>query len=321
MGLDIYEQYPAAKSVFEECDEAVGGSLKKLMFKGPLDALTSTENAQPAILCHSIALLRVLEVVIISLERIWESSMYIIRMLALCFLGSPRRSLHSSALVATLSLSLTDAIKLVRLRGEAMRDAVDSQETSMKALIIKGDRLEDIEQLMEKVHRSLPEGEVAEIANINSRSQIVLSGTVKGVEYASSIIQTKGFAGRSVDLPVSAPFHCKLMEPAAEKLLPALEQTKFHHPIIDVISNVTAKPMDPPADIRRFMYEQVTKTVQWQRSIRYAKEGGVNEWVVVGPSRVLSNLLRKEYPLDAIRPIATPDDIAELGPQLKGGSS
>ncbi|KAJ3048290.1 hypothetical protein HK097_010702 [Rhizophlyctis rosea] len=198
-----------------------------------------------------------------------------------------------------------------------MRDAVDTKETSMKALIIKGDRLEDIEKLMEKVQRSLPEGDVAEIANINSRAQVVLSGTVKGVEYASSIIQTKGFAGRAVDLPVSAPFHCKLMESAAEKLSPALERTKFSNPVIPVISNVTAKPMGTAADIRRLMYEQVTKTVQWQRSMRFAREKGVGEWVVVGPSRVLANLLKKEFPGDRIRPIATPEDLRESGPLFK----
>ncbi|KAJ3196513.1 hypothetical protein HK101_008696 [Irineochytrium annulatum] len=187
----------------------------------------------------------------------------------------------------------------------------------MRAIVVNGDHLEDIEALMAKIDRSLPEGEVAEIANINSRSQIVLSGTVKGVEYAGSIIQTKGFAGRSVGIPVSAPFHCSLMKAAAEEMRPALNQIKFNEPSIDVISNVTGKPFEKPEEIGPLLFQQITKTVQWARSIRYARDDYVNEWIVVGPSKVLSNLLRKEYPLDIVKPISTAAEVTALGAFFK----
>ncbi|KAJ3018630.1 hypothetical protein HKX48_002774 [Thoreauomyces humboldtii] len=293
MGMDIYEKFSAARDIIDEADDAVGGTLKKLMFEGPQQTLTSTENAQPAILCHSIALLKVLET-----EHDFD--------IKSC----------TSALVATKSLSLSEAIKLVRLRGELMNQAADTRQTVMKALIILGDHLEDIEAVMGKIQRSLPKGEVAELANINSRSQVVISGTTQGVEYACSIIQTKGYAGRALSLPVSAPFHCSLMAPAASAMKDALSGTKFAEPSIEVISNVTGTPFVSAAEIGPLLHEQITKTVQWQRSTRFAKDDDVHDWVVIGPSRVLANLLRKEYPTDAIKAISTADDVIQSGPQL-----
>ncbi|KNC97469.1 malonyl CoA-acyl carrier protein transacylase [Spizellomyces punctatus DAOM BR117] len=303
MGADIYENFKAARDVIDASDEAVGGGLKKLMFEGPQQTLTSTENAQPAILCHSIALLKVLET-----EFGFDINS--------CTYALGHSLGEYSALVATQSLSLSDAIKLVRLRGEAMHRSVDSGKTTMKALIINGDHLEDIEALMSKIERSLPEGEVAQIANINSRSQVVLSGTSKGVDYACSIIQTKGYAGRALGLPVSAPFHCDLMQPAADEMKPALDGASFNDPTIEVISNVTGMPLGNATEIQSLLHQQITKTVQWQRSIRYAKDDDVHDWVVIGPSRVLANLLRKEFPTDAIRAVATAEDVQQHGPHL-----
>lgn len=303
MGADIYKSFPAARLVIDECDAAVGGGLKQLMFEGPMPSLTSTENAQPAILCHSIALLRVLE----------SEFGFNVRSFS-CALG------HSlgeySALVATDSISLSDAIRLVRLRGLAMHKSTKTKQTAMRALVINGDHLEDIEALMNKVQMFLPEGEVAEIANVNSRSQVVISGSAKGVEYAGSIIHSKGYAGRSVALPVSAPFHCSLMSDSAKKMKPALDKTEFREPVIEVISNVTGVPFPNADQIGSDLTLQITKTVQWQRSIQYARAHDVNEWVVVGPSKVLSNLLKKEYPLDTIRSISTESDVKTLGPLI-----
>ncbi|KAI9363414.1 acyl transferase/acyl hydrolase/lysophospholipase [Zopfochytrium polystomum] len=300
MAADIYRTYPAAKRIVDQCDDAIGGGLRKLMFEGPVQSLTSTEVAQPAILCHSIAMLRVLE----------EEHGFDIKN---CLYALGHSLGEYSALVATKSISLEVALKLVRLRGLAMRTATSSKQTSMRALVINGNHLEDIEALMESIKQSLPDGEVAEISNINSRAQVVLSGTAKGVEYAGSKIQTKGFAGRSIALPVSAPFHCSLMSPAAEKMKPALDGTTFSDPIIDVISNVTGKPFNHPDEIGRLLTDQITKTVQWQRSIQYAREDGVQEWIAVGPSRVLSNLLKKEYPLDVVRCISSEADVRAFG--------
>jgi [acyl-carrier-protein] S-malonyltransferase len=154
-----------------------------------------------------------------------------------------------SALVATDSIGLSDAIRLVRLRGEAMQKSISNKQTAMKALMINGDYLAEIEEMMPRVARSLGSGEVAEIANINSKSQvrksnqIVLSGTEQGVKYACSVLRSKGYTGRSLPLPVSAPFHCSLMANAAESMGIALQKIPFKMPVIDVISNVTARPV------------------------------------------------------------------------------
>jgi [acyl-carrier-protein] S-malonyltransferase len=154
-----------------------------------------------------------------------------------------------SALVATEAISLMDAIRLVRLRGEAMQKSISNKQTAMKALMINGDFLAEIEEMMPRVARSLGAGEVAEIANINSKSQvrrcnqIVLSGTEQGVKYACSVLRSKGYTGRSLPLPVSAPFHCSLMANAAESMRVALQKIHFKMPVIDVISNVTARPV------------------------------------------------------------------------------
>ncbi|KAI8850597.1 acyl transferase/acyl hydrolase/lysophospholipase [Chytridium lagenaria] len=252
MGADIFKEYESARAVMDECEDALGISLKRLMFEGPQHELTSTENAQPAILCHSIALLRVLE---------------------------SELGFDVGSCTYTLGHSLGEYSALT-----------SEKQTAMRALVINGDHLEDIEALMSKV---------AEIANINSRSQVVLSGRQK----------MKGFAGRSVGLPVSAPFHCSLMSPAGEHMRKALEQIEFKEPIIDVISNVTGRPFNSRTDIGHLLEQQVTKTVQWHRSIRFARDEDVNEWIVVGPSRVLSNLLKKEYPLDVIKSVSTTTDL------------
>ncbi|KAJ3099026.1 hypothetical protein HDU97_003512 [Phlyctochytrium planicorne] len=296
MGSDIYKEYESARLVIDECEEVLKAPLKRLMFEGPQSELTSTENAQPAILCHTVALLRVLE-----REYGFDINS--------CTYALGHSLGEYSALVAARSISLADAITLVRERGIAMRNSTSEKQTAMRALVINGDHLEDIEALMEKVERSLPEGEVAEIANVNSRSQVVISGTSKGVEYASSIIQTKGFAGRSVGLPVSAPFHCRLMAPAGEHMKKALSLIDFKEPVIDVISNVTGRPFNDRKEIGHLLEQQITKTVQWQRSIRFARDDDVTEWIVVGPSRVLSNLLKKEYPLDGVKSISTVNDL------------
>ncbi|KAJ3276073.1 hypothetical protein HDV01_006243 [Terramyces sp. JEL0728] len=284
MGADIYKEYASARQVIDECEEALGLRLKNIMFEGPQNVLTSTINAQPgrtgsnaAILCHSIALLRVLE----------HDFGFDIKK---C----------TYAMGHSLGEYLVDAIRLVRLRGEAMQKSVNNKSTAMRALIVTGDYLEAIEELMPRLTRSLP-GEIAEIANINSRTQIVLSGTEKGVEYAASVFHSKGYTGRSLPLPVSAPFHCSLMEPAAEIMGPALDAISFNEPKIEVISNVTAKPFVTPEEINKLLKKQIIQTVNWHRCIQYAKDDFVFDWIVVGPSRVLSNLVKKEYPHDSIR--------------------
>ncbi|TPX37529.1 hypothetical protein SmJEL517_g00780 [Synchytrium microbalum] len=304
MGKDIYSVYQVARTVLDEAEEAVAGGLKSLMFDGPQPVLTQTENAQPAILSHSIALLRVLET-----EYGFDvrHCTYI--------LG------HSlgeySALVAAQSVSLSDAIKLVRLRGQAMAQCIHpSRDTAMKALVVTGS-LEEIESIIQRMQTQLPPGEVAEIANINSKSQVVLSGTTKGVEYASSILQTKRLAGRGISLPVSAPFHCSLMQPASLKMREALSKIAFQDPVTDVISNVTGRPFESASEIPDLLVRQITSPVQWLRSLRYANEDQVHDWVCVGPTKVQANLVKKDFPQEIIKAISTADDVKTVGPKLK----
>ncbi|KAJ3377379.1 hypothetical protein HDU92_008337 [Lobulomyces angularis] len=297
MAKDLYIEYNVAKDLIDEAEEILDFNLKSIMFDGPLQLLTLTENTQPAILCHSIAVLRVLE------------TEYGINVSDFnCALG------HSlgeyTALVATKSLSFSDAVKLVRLRGKSMQESIVEGETCMRALVIDGDHLEDIANLINEIKNDLPEGEVAEIANINSRRQIVLSGTNTGVSYVNSIINTRGFAGRAVGLPVSAPFHCSLMRAAQLKMRPLLEKTNFNSPIIPVISNVTAKPYSKnPSEIRDLLCQQITKTVQWQKSVSDGVKNGIEDWVVCGPSQVLSNLLKREHPKGNILSISSYKDL------------
>lgn len=201
MAADLYEKYPIAKQVLEESEEILQFPLRKVMFDGPMHQLTMTQNTQPAILAHSIAVLRVLE----NVYNFDVSS---------CDFALGHSLGEYSALVASGSLSFKDALRLVRLRGNLMQETIVEGETCMRAVIIDGNKLEEVVKLAQKVQTTLPKGEVAEIANINSRSQIVFSGTTTGVSYMASIINTQGFAGRAVGLPVSCPFHCSLMQGA-----------------------------------------------------------------------------------------------------------
>ncbi|KAF9359107.1 hypothetical protein BGX26_000128 [Mortierella sp. AD094] len=301
MGKDLYDTYAVARQVVDEADDALEGKLKHVMFEGSQEDLTRTENAQPAILTTSIAMLRVLES-----ERgfkIEESCKHA--------LG------HSlgeySALVATKAVALRDAVKLVRLRGEAMTKAVTSiGTTAMSALVVRPAKLEALIKAMDEIEATLPAGELAQIANINSSFQVVISGTVRGVDHASRVLQAQKIAARAVDLPVSAPFHCNLMQPAADAMKEALKTVKFEKPIIDVISNVTAKPITKVEDISDLLVRQVTGTVQWHTSIGYLRDKeNVHDYISLGPGKVLANLLRKEYPLDFVKIVTTAEDIQQ----------
>ncbi|KAG0054120.1 hypothetical protein BGZ83_011907 [Gryganskiella cystojenkinii] len=292
MGRDLYETFEVARRVVDEADDALGGTLKQVMFNGSQEDLTKTENAQPAILTTSIAMLRVLE----NEEGLDFKKSYDFA------LG------HSlgeySALVATGAVTLADAVKLVRLRGLAMSNAVTNKGmTAMSALVVRPGKLLELVKTMEAIQCELYTEEVAEIANINSSFQVVISGTAEGVQYASRVLQASKIAARAVDLPVSAPFHCSLMQPAAEEMKLALKTIDFKVPTIKIVPNVTARPQTLNAgDISHLLVQQVTGTVQWQDSITYLREReGVSDFVCLGPGKVLANLLKKDYPQDNIR--------------------
>ncbi|KAF8936795.1 hypothetical protein BGZ47_009330 [Haplosporangium gracile] len=291
MGKDLYDTYSVARQVVDEADDALGGTLKHVMFEGSQEDLTRTENAQPAILTTSIAMLRVLES-----ERGFKIE-------ETCKHALGHSLGEYSALVATKAVTLHDAVKLVRLRGQAMTKAVTNKgTTAMSALVVRADKLESLVTAMDEIKVSLPAGEVAEIANINSSFQVVISGTVRGVDHASRMLQAKKIAARAVDLPVSAPFHCSLMQPAADEMKVALKDVHFQKPVINVISNVTAKPITRVEDISDLLVRQVTGTVQWHTSIKYLHDQeNVHDYISLGPGKVLANLLRKEYPLDFVK--------------------
>ncbi|CAJ0643625.1 15544_t:CDS:2 [Entrophospora sp. SA101] len=269
MGKDFYEKYSVSREVFDEANQTLGFNLTKLIFDGDQLELTQTENAQPAILMTSVAILR---------------KEYGFDLSSSCNFALGHSLGEYVTLVATKSLSLSDAIKLVRLRGNAMSRTVSNLgvKTAMAALIVREENLDKLQEAIKEINTNLPKGESVELANINSA---VISGTSEGVDLASSALQLNHLAARAVYLPVSAPFHCKLMDPAREMMKDALNGVKFQTPIVDVISNVTARP-------------QVTATVQWQKSIKYCKERGVDNFLLIGPAKVLANLLRKEYPMD-----------------------
>ncbi|KAI7899362.1 UV-endonuclease UvdE-domain-containing protein [Cokeromyces recurvatus] len=289
MGKDLYNLYPrSAKLVFDEANEALDNDLRSLIFEGQQEKLKQTQNAQPAILTTSIAMLRVLEI---------EFGFDVAKA---CSHALGHSLGEYTALVATKALSLTDAVRLVRLRGEAMTRAVADRKTAMSALVVRKDKLSDLLKAMEEIKTSLPKDELVSVANINSSFQVVISGTSQGVDQASRILQERRFAARAVDLPVSAPFHCSLMKEAANVMEEALRQVKFKMPCVQVISNVTAKPYTNADEIPKRLVEQIVAPVEWERSINYCKSEDINDFLCFGPGKVLANLLKKEYPLDKI---------------------
>ncbi|KAI8141607.1 acyl transferase/acyl hydrolase/lysophospholipase [Fennellomyces sp. T-0311] len=300
MGKDLYNLYPrSAKLVFDEADEALGNGLRSIIFEGEQEQLKRTENAQPAILTTSIAMLRVLEV-----EFGFD-------MAKACNYVLGHSLGEYTALVATGALSLTDAVRLVRLRGERMTQAVADRQgqTAMAALVVRKAKLSDLEQAIKEINAELPANELVNMANINSSFQVVISGTREGVDEASRNLQARRLAARAVDLPVSAPFHCRLMKEAADAMEEAFKSVAFKKPCVDVISNVTAKPYASVEEIPKLLVQQVTATVEWQRSIQYCKEQDIEQFISFGPGKVLANLIKKEYPLDRIISITSADDI------------
>ncbi|KAK3839755.1 MAG: acyl transferase/acyl hydrolase/lysophospholipase [Linnemannia gamsii] len=322
MGRDLYDAYPIARQTIDEADAILSampptssspdqqeerreeGYLKRVMFEGPQEELTRTENAQPAILTTSLALLRVLE------------SEQGLDLKESCRFALGHSLGEYSALVATRALSLADAVRLVRVRGEAMTRAVTDKKgmTAMSALVVRASKLDDLIKAMHDIQTELSStGEIAEIANINSSFQVVISGTVKGVDHASKTLQFRKIAARAVDLPVSAPFHCSLMEPAAKVMKAALGDIQFQTPIIPVISNVQARPIESSKDISGLLVQQVTDTVQWRQSLvnLHSQQHDISDYICIGPGKVICILLRKEYPLDTIRSVSTVEDVKQ----------
>ncbi len=288
MGAMLAEAYPAAKSVFAEVDDALGQSLSALMWEGPESELTLTENAQPALMAVSLAAVRVLEEKGVDLAK------------RVAFVAGHSLGEYS-ALAAAGALSVADTAKLLKIRGRAMQQAVPVGAGAMAALL--GADLAQAQELA----RAAAEGEVCEAANDNAPGQVVISGTKAAIDRAIALAPKYG-ARRAVLLPVSAPFHCALMQPAADAMREALADVTIHAPAVPLVANVLAAPVRDPDDIRDRLVEQVTGMVRWRESMLYLTSQGVASVYEVGAGRVLTGIARRFDGLDA-KSIGTPDEI------------
>lgn len=279
MGRSLAEAFPAARMVFQEVDDALSQHLSKLMFEGPEDELVLTENAQPALMTTSLAVVRVLK------EEGGFDFARQVRFVAGHSLG------EYSALAAAGSLELADAARLLKRRGQAMQAAVPVGEGAMAALL--GLDLPAAQEVAAAAAVN-PEGdeEVCAAANDNAPGQVVVSGHRAAVERAVALASERG-ARRAVMLPVSAPFHCPLMAPAADVMASALAETTLAPPVVPLVANVTAAPAQEPETIRRLLVDQVTGLVRWRESVQTMKEKGVEQLVEVGAGKVLSGLTRR----------------------------
>jgi [acyl-carrier-protein] S-malonyltransferase len=292
MGRDLAEAYPAARAVFDEVDSALGEKLSSLVWDGDIADLTLTANAQPALMATSIATMRALEA-----EGVPVTSAAFV---AGHSLG------EYSALCAVGSLSLADTARLLRLRGRAMQEAVPVGEGAMAALL--GLDLASAEAVAAE---AATEGGVCQAANDNDPAQVVVSGSRAAVERAVGIAKGKG-AKRALLLPVSAPFHCALMQPAADRMAEALAGTAIAAPAVPLVANVKAEATSDPEEIRRLLVEQVTGRVRWRESVAWMVAQGVTEFVEVGAGKALSGMVKRIAKGAETKAVATPADVQSL---------
>jgi [acyl-carrier-protein] S-malonyltransferase len=291
MGKALAEAYPAAKAIFDEVDEALGEKLSVLIWDGEIEALTLTQNAQPALMATSLAALRAL-----------EAEGYAVTDAA--FVAGHSLGEYS-ALAAAGSLSIGDTARLLRIRGEAMQKAVPVGVGAMAALL--GLDFEAVKEIAEEA----AQGQVCQAANDNDPGQVVVSGHKEAVERAVEIAKGKG-AKRAVLLPVSAPFHCALMGPAADVMAEALDNVDINAPVVPLVANVRAAAVTDPATIRSLLVEQVTGSVRWRESVGYMAAQGVTEMWEIGAGKALSGMVRRIDKSIACTAIGTPEDIAKL---------
>src|SRR5215468_6713928 len=273
MGAELAKTYPEARAVFDEVDAALEQNLSRLMWDGPENELTLTENAQPALMAVSLAAMRVLGGKGLTLKG---NIVYV----AGHSLG------EYSALAAAGALTLADTARLLKTRGRAMQEAVPVGEGAMAALL--GADLEKAQELA----KAASQGEVCAAANDNAPGQVVISGTKSAIDRAVALAPKFG-ARRAVLLPVSAPFHCALMQPAADVMRDALAEVALAPPQVPIVANVTARAVESPENIRRLLVDQVTGLVRWRESVLYMKEEGVHRLIELGAGKVLTGLARR----------------------------
>lgn len=297
MGRELAEAYGAAREVFEEVDAVLSQNLSQIMWEGPKETLTLTENAQPALLAVSMAVMRVLE------QEKGFSLKGKVKFVAGHSLG------EYSALAAAGAFSLADAARLLKLRGQAMQAAVPVGKGAMSALLGVGI------DVARKVAQAAAQGDVCQIANDNEPLQVVLSGDKSALDRVLEVGKQFGVR-RTVPLPVSAPFHCALMQPAADAMAEALASIDVQVPIVPVVANVIAEPVTDPAEIKMRLVEQVTGTVRWRECVTYMTANGVTDIYEVGVGKVLAGLVKRtEKTLNAIS-IGTPAEVDAALDQL-----
>jgi len=290
MGKALADTFPAARQVFAEVDEALGDNLSKTVFEGPQDTLTLTQNAQPALMAVSLAAMRVLQTEA-GLDLAKDA-----KFVAGHSLG------EYSALAAAGAFTIADAARLLRTRGLAMQKAVPVGMGAMAALLGL-----DYEAAT-AVAAGAAQGEVCQAANDNGGGQVVVSGNKAAVERAVEIAKTKG-AKRAMLLPVSAPFHCALMQPAADVMADALSKVNVKAPAVPVVSNVKASALSDPAEIVKALVAQVTGTVRWRESVAYMAAQGATQFYEIGAGKVLSGLIKRIADGASASAIGTPEDV------------
>ncbi|GFE66721.1 ACP S-malonyltransferase [Litoreibacter roseus] len=288
MGKDLAEAYPAARDVFDRVDDALGEKLSDLIWEGDADTLTLTQNAQPALMATSLAAMAALEAEGVTID-------------AASFVAGHSLGEYS-ALAAAGALSIEDTARLLRTRGQAMQEAVPVGVGAMAAVLGLGfDAVQDI------AHKAA-QGDVCQAANDNDPGQVVVSGHKAAVERAADLAKEAG-AKRAVMLPVSAPFHCALMEPAARVMADALSHVDFEEPKVPVVSNVRASACSDPATLLSLLVEQVTGAVRWRESVAYMAGQGVTEMWEIGAGKALSGMVRRIDRSVETRAVGTADDV------------
>jgi len=295
MGHALAEVYPAARAVFEEVDDALGESLSSLIWKGEQETLTLTQNAQPALMATSLAAFRALQSEGVTLDEVSFAAGH--------SLG------EYSALAATGAISLADTARLLRLRGEVMQKAVPVGVGGMAALLGLG--FEDVKAVADEA----AQGQICQAANDNDPGQVVVSGHKEAVERAVDIAKANG-ARRAVLLPVSAPFHCALMEPAAQAMEAALKEVTILPPAVPLVANVLAEGVNDPDAIRTLLVRQITGSVRWRESIMWMGTQGVTDIWEIGAGKALSGMIRRINKEITTRNIGVPDDVAAAAQNL-----
>ena len=291
MGKALADNFTSASSLFAEVDDALGEKLTDVIWGGPADQLTLTENAQPALMAVSLAAIRVLGA---------EAGLDLARDAA--FVAGHSLGEYS-ALAATGALTVADTARLLRIRGRAMQAAVPVGAGAMAALLgLEFDAAAAIAA-------EAAQGQVCQAANDNGGGQVVVSGDKAAVERAVEIAKQKG-AKRAMLLPVSAPFHCALMQPAADAMAQALAVVSVRPPVVPLVANVQARAISDPAEIRKSLVAQVTGTVRWRESVAFMAAAGVESFYEVGAGKVLSGLVKRIVEGATGTPIGTPDDVA-----------